>query len=411
MRPAFIIIIILVVMTGGLFSCTSQQTTTPAGSISPVSSTPTIPVDSSPEITTQVPVTSNIPVSTNAVISETTTPSVIVTTPSPTETTATTVPGSSNLKVVGYVTHWHLNKLPSIKLKGLTHLIWQGIEVTSSSDPTLVVASNAGWWQITDVVTAGHNNGAKVLVSLIGEWGQSSLTDVWNSPKLRTQLIKNLTDMVNSYDLDGIDIDNENNNCDANLYSTFIKELYDAISPLGKTITIAGSPYGVCINSSVYSDIDFVNVMTYDMAVPDHSTYDDSVRAMELWASAGVPKEKLLIGIPFYGRDGDVTSYEYWWIVNKYKPTPDQNQVMEPKASGGIIWWNGPELAKEKVQYVKDNGYGGVMMYELGEDSQDGSSLLQSVYDAVQQQGESASINKSNNVYKSPLVASIISCN
>ncbi len=402
MRPASIILVFLIIMAGSLLSCSGRQTAIPPESTSPVSSQSPIQVTSSPEITSQQPMTSSDPATASKSKTETTAPSLPATTQSINTTPATMASSSSNFKVVGYITHWHLNKLPGIQLKGLTHLIWQGIEVTSGTDPTLVVATDAGWWQISDVVAAGHADGIKVLASLIGEWGQTDLNNIWKSGSLRTQLINNLVEMVKSYDLDGIDVDNENNNCDMSIYSTFVKDLYEAISPLGKIISIAGNPFDVCVSSDVFSDIDFVNVMTYDMAVPAHSTYDDSTRAIELWASSGISKDKLLIGIPFYGRDGDGTAYEYWWIVNKYKPAPNQNEVVEPKASGGIIWWNGPDLAKEKVQYMKDNGYGGVMMYELGEDSQDSSSLLQSVYDAVNLSDALTAFDSSNYTRKIP---------
>jgi len=84
--------------------------------------------------------------------------------------------------------------------------------------------------------------------------------------------------------------------------------------------------------------------------------------------------------------------------VDTYKPNPDQNQVDDPRAAGGIVWWNGVELVKQKVHYVIDNDFGGVMMYEVGTDSQNELSLLKAVFDAlkqINQLGETADLTGS----------------
>jgi GH18 family chitinase len=349
-----------------------------------IPTTKIFPTSSTTLITIQETATTDIPLTTSEVNIE---PEIAENISAIETETAVEIAKPADFKVVGYITHWHLNKLSSIKIEGLTHLIWQGLEVNSSTDPTLRVANNAGWWQISDVVEAGHANGVKVLASLIGPWKESVLTTIWNSSEKRGSLIENLVSLVKSYDLDGIDLDNENKSCTAEIYSTFIRELYDALSPMGKIITLAGNPYHTSINTDVFSCIDLVNVMTYDMGAPAHSTLEDSTSAINKWADGGMPKNKILIGIPLYGRDANDTFYEYWWIVDKYNPGLEQNEIPEPKATGGIIWWNGPGLAREKVLYAKHNDYGGVMMYEIGTDTQGDASIIQAVYEAIQDSG------------------------
>jgi len=383
MRAA-VLLLALVTLITGLLACNKQETSltvaTTGGSTSftPAAATTSLPPPTIPHVTIIPGKSSTTPVYT--------TPPLITTT-LPATTTETTAPTPSNFKVVGYITHWHLNRLPDLKLQGLTHLIYQGIEITNSGDPTLQVANNAGWWQISNVVTAGHAANAKVLVSLIGQWDNSSMNTIWMSKDKRKQLINNLRELTVNYNLDGIDIDNENWTSDKSIYSTFVKELHDALAPLKKMITMAGSPYQVGINPEVYSYLDFVNVMTYDMSLgkgyPFHSTFEESVAAIQLWADKGMPKDKILIGVPLYGRDGNTSFYEYRRLVDQYKPKPDQDQVSETNASGGIIWWNGPDLAKKKAQFVKENGFGGVMLYELGTDTLDSTSILLSVYEVT----------------------------
>jgi hypothetical protein len=84
---------------------------------------------------------------------------------------------------------------------------------------------------------------------------------------------------------------------------------------------------------------------------------------MEMWADAGFPKEKLVMGIPYHATTGaGVTGWtSYRNIVDAFNPTPGQ-------IAGGGYYWNGPDLVKRKVRWVKDNDFGGVFNYELGID-------------------------------------------
>lgn len=62
--------------------------------------------------------------------------------------------------------------------------------------------------------------------------------------------------------------------------------------------------------ASVMPYVDFVNIMTYDMdaaphyqsALSDVSSYCDCERAVKAYTNAGISYDKLVLGIPFYGR-------------------------------------------------------------------------------------------------------------
>jgi len=193
-------------------------------------------------------------------------PATTKTTTSAASTTTTanvTTPEARQLRTVGYISHWHLSRMSQFDLSGLTHLIWQGVEVVSGKDPTLRVAEDAGWDQVQQVVDAGHRAGLTVLVSLIGPWNTTSLNEIWDSPELRKELIDNIVDMVEEYDIDGIDIDNENR-CEPRLYTVFIDELHEALSQ-DKIITLAAHPNRVCITPETAAKLEFIGLMTYDL--------------------------------------------------------------------------------------------------------------------------------------------------
>ncbi len=341
MKAGRMLVIIAVLCSAvALPGCTGGAEPTMTGNSSLRTSSPAV-IETTSDNLTMITVTSAAPDKSTPRFTETTTTPV----PATTNTTAETTPADDHVfRVVGYITHWHLSRLSQFDLEGLTHLIWQGVEVTSGEDPTLRVAEDAGWRQIETVVETGHRAGVSVLVSLIGPWDTSSLNEIWASPELRKELIDDLVDLIEDYGLDGIDVDNENK-CDARLYKVFIDELYEALAPLDKLITLAAHPNRVCVNKETAEKLDFINLMTYDLytgkGYPYHSTYEESVDSMELWAGTGIDRQKLNMGIPFYGRDATGNGYEYRWIVDSFEPTHDQNEVL---TSDRLIWWNGPSL-------------------------------------------------------------------
>jgi hypothetical protein len=89
-----------------------------------------------------------------------------------------------------------------------------------------------------------------------------------------------------------------------------------------------------------------------------------------------VTKNKIVMGLPFYGRYGtswsDTHSKTYATILNDYLsingkyPAPDVENYTD--AAGNLTYFNGVDLIRRKTQYVVDNSYGGMMIWELGQD-------------------------------------------
>ena len=73
-----------------------------------------------------------------------------------------------------------------------------------------------------------------------------------------------------------------------------LAELSDTFHPLGKLVTVAANGEVAELKSSAANSVDWVNVMAYDMnwGTAEHSTYDDSIAALQLYESVGIPKEK-----------------------------------------------------------------------------------------------------------------------
>lgn len=217
------------------------------------------------------------------------------------------------------------------------------------------------------MVATAHANGVKVLVCLGGPYNNGDLNAVTASPTLRAALVNNLKNLVNTYNLDGIDIDWESGP-DPNIYAQFVKELKTAMPD--KIISVIGVFMNININPSAEPYVDIVNIMSYDYWVPTYGAteYGDLSqvsRSMNLWAAGGFPKSKLVMGIP-------LRTYPWGsWssIVDNYNPPSYAN-------SAGGYTFNGIDLVKQKANFVRDNGFGGFFFYELSLDKWNDSRSL-----------------------------------
>ncbi len=293
------------------------------------------------------------------------------------------------MRIVSYLQGNFASLWPSIKLEQLTDLIYTDVHPASSTDPTLL--SGFGWSIISQVVTLGHSKGCKVLVSL---WsgGLGVLKNIVNTPSLLSQLTTNIFNMVNTYNLDGIDINWEPWENQVPETDALINALYPTLHSQGKVIMVAGVATTPNVGLAASAKVDLINLMTYDLRYPDHSSYADTVAAVTLWVNAGYDRSKITIGIPFFGKDADSAVALYRDIVNELNPSPDQNEAhissinswLGPNTpvDGGVLWWNGIDLARQKVNFVLADGLGGIMCFEAGEDKlNDPRSLLQAIYE------------------------------
>ncbi len=167
--------------------------------------------------------------------------------------------------------------------------------------------------------------------------------------------------------------------------------------------------------------LDFINVMTYDYhtggsiahfnaplyaATNDPTPELNADASMRAFQTGGVPSDKLLVGIPFFsrayggvlnvnaglfqpssgppkdwkGQDGDWRQlartrirdhgYERHW-----EPAARVPWLYDPR-SGTWITYDDPQSVRAKVDYVRERGLGGVVIWELfGDDG----SLMQAI--------------------------------
>lgn len=220
--------------------------------------------------------------------------------------------------------------------------------------------------------------GTRVLIS-IGGWERSDgFATMVSSAKTRKRFIDALLTFSLNHKLDGADFDWEfpENETQLNNYISLLTEVKAAFTPHNSIVSVALSA-DIKTDFSRFAVVDRIHVMSYDRG-PLHSTYNQAVEDMNTFAISGLQKNKLILGVPFYGRktSAPFTAYTYQEIMTSYKPSAAQDQV-------DGIYFNGITTIQDKTCFVRDQGYGGIMIWELGQDTRDETSLLRAIQQAA----------------------------
>jgi len=279
----------------------------------------------------------------------------------------------STKRIVGYLPNWESADFVNVDYSKLTDVIY--FHIWPNADGSLnMTGINLNY--LNTVRDNAHASGVNVLIAVGGGGVSQSFPEMAQNNESRAYFVSNVTEFVISNNLDGADIDWETAFDQAKIdnQDILLSDLASTLHPLGKFVTVAANGEVAELKDSAANSVDWVNVMAYDMnwGTAEHSTYDDSIAALGLYESVGIPKEKLALGIPFYGRDNNAQDMKYETIVSTCNPPPE-----EVYCNG--YFFNGIDLVHQKTQYVLDNSYFGVMIWNLGQDTYDQTSLLNEI--------------------------------
>lgn len=290
-------------------------------------------------------------------------------------------------RVVGYVpaSGTVAPVLNDTVLKKLTHL--NIAFVNPDSLGKLVLPAG-----LDSLVQQGRAAHIKVLMSIGGGHFNpyyAALLGKNNLPRFVDSLMK----LVMGHQLDGIDVDLENNAIDSN-YENFIAALSAKLKPARKLLTAALATWNAAlISNAALTKFDFINIMSYDQTGPwrpnepgPHAAFETAVSDLVYWTKTRhLSKKKISLGLPFYGYGFGTTygeSMSYATIIGLF-PEAAEKDMLVP-VSGGAIYYNGLMTIKNKTRLALKKA-GGVMIWQLLQDAAGEQSLLSAIDEAVRQ--------------------------
>ena len=281
----------------------------------------------------------------------------------------------------------------------------------------------------------------KVLIS-VGGWNWSGrFSDMAATEENRLKFADSCVEFIAKYGLDGIDLDweypvvggletNSKSPNDKQNFTMLLKEIREKLDARelkdnkDYLLTIAAGVNGTYISNTeadtFHKYLDYVNLMTYDMHGPwdtysdfnsplfdnnDQSfqykiSIDSSVRQ---WLNTGLPSDKLVVGVPFYGYKYDILKYDneglyqghisssalsYDAIEKQYLNNPEYTKKFHEESlvpwlynEKTFISYDDSKSIALKAEYIREQKLGGAMIWELSQDSK--GTLLDSLYEGL----------------------------
>lgn len=338
------------------------------------------------------------------------------------------MPVHAEYRVVAYVAAWSIPAV--IHAEKLTHINFAFAQITPAGRAEL--ANGELEASLRRLVALKRTNPRLKVIVSIGGWMADGFSDAALTETSRALFADSAVDLLRQTSADGIDLDweypgqgvagikyrAEDRQNFTRLLMMLRTKLDAASVAQGRT---GGSRYTLSIASAdrEYFDhtemdklhvyLDWINVMSYDFfnsltpttghhsglyraaaTVPTDRDADESVKQH---LAAGIPSEKIVLGVAFYGRgfagvkpidNGLEQPYErfegahdYSELAEKFIDKQGFVRYWDDRAKAPYLWnsasrtfisYDDPRSIGIKAQYVKAQHLGGMMFWELSED-------------------------------------------
>ncbi|KAL2712674.1 acidic mammalian chitinase-like isoform X1 [Vespula squamosa] len=274
-----------------------------------------------------------------------------------------------------------------------------------------------------------NNPKVKTMIA-IGGWNEGSVkySNVAANPTLRAKFVNSVIEFLKKYGFNGFDVDWEYPNqrggkpADKENFVTLLKELREEFDKHGFLLSAAvgateNSSHQSYIIPEISKHLHFINLMAYDL----HGSWESTTginsplyakkdatgnnakltvdASVKYWLAQGAPPEKLILGVPFYGRSFTLKNVQQHAVGSpttgagiagpytresgmlgyneictqlqngKWNIVYDNEQRV-PYAYNGNQWvgYDNVQSIKEKAEYAKANGLGGAMLWSIETD-------------------------------------------
>ncbi len=302
--------------------------------------------------------------------------------------------------VFGWHPYWSNGLEDNYRWDLLTDLAYFGAEISYSTGELL----DTHGWETAAVVTTARANGVRVHLTAILFSGHD---EFFASQSAQDTAIKRLVDAVVARGASGINLDFEGMGSDnRDGFTVFVGKLRQAMNQVDSNLILsialpAVDWYGVFDIPNLSRYVDLFVIMGYDYywsgsseAGPVGQLYTlgsfnyTQTRSIVYYLSQGVAPERLLLGVPYYGRkwqteDGSMPSatVSYIGVVlvkNMFSDYPapkldlkSRSQYYAYLGTDGNwyqVWTDLDSAMKYKYQAVLQTGIGGIGIWALGYD-------------------------------------------
>lgn len=344
-----------------------------------------------------------------------------------------------DLKIIGYAAGYEDYDFSKIDATKLTHINFAFANIVEGKAAFELETDAA---KIATLIGLKEQNpDLKVLYSVGGWVWSDQFSTMAAYDESRKKFAESCVELLKKHNFDGVDLDweypgqraedNDFRPSDKDNFTLLLAEIRQALDVQGEKdnthylLTIATGADQAYIDHTnlgeAHKHLDFINVMCYDfyqgwmfqtghhanLHPSDKEKYggNSGVEAIDRHIEAGVPVDKLVLGIPFYGRQWEKVAptevplyananqggyiISYWEILEKLK-SGKYEKMYDESAKATYLWnptenifisYDTPKEIKLKAEYIKEKGLGGAMFWEYSLDKD--QELLNTLFESL----------------------------
>jgi chitinase len=300
----------------------------------------------------------------------------------------------------------------TIDVSLVTHVIFSFGHVNRQTFDKISINENA----LRELAKYKEAKPSLKVLAAIGGWGSGGFSEMARDETLRLSFAADCKRLIDETGIDGIDLDWEyptssaasivSSPEDKDNFTLLCRDIRAAIGT-EKLLTFASAANANYVDfKAVMPYIDFVNLMTYDMdsppyhhsaLFPSEHTRFSCQESVQAHFDAGVPYNKMTLGMPFYGRTdrslqtGDNAAIHRDIIGENWLKNPARFRKWDDKAkvpyivddAGKIICvYDDAQSIAIKCAWIRQMGLLGAMYWHYSHDDEN-NTLRKAVYDGM----------------------------
>ena len=304
--------------------------------------------------------------------------------------------------VLAYLTSWS-TIMPDVRY--LTHVNYAFGHVNNTFDGVKIDRPE----RLRSIVDLKKESPSLRVLLSIGGWGSGRFSEMAADENKRKAFAADCRRVIETFELDGIDLDWEFPGSamakisaspdDKANFTLLMRDIRQATGA-DKLLTLASNAGAGYIDfKAVEPFLDFVNIMTYDMASPpkhhsalyrsEHTGWMCCEESVDAHVKAGLPLNKLVLGVPFYGhgKSGIPNFIDYKNIIKLETYTDNWDDTAKvpylTDSSGQYLCsYENARSISIKCKYVLDKKMLGMMYWDYdGDDAQ--GTLRKAVWNSI----------------------------